>query len=112
MSDFEMAEKMADFLNGLLELDRPAIAALIANRVPCNEKLAEHHSVQVTKQHGGCHVTMLGILNGLCGSNDTNGWGGLVAVFDEHEEKDKVGGLYELKKFRAMANPWGNSDEV
>lgn len=58
------------YLNELIEADRPAIAALIANRVPCNEALADHNTVQVQAQHGGFHVGMLGILNGLFGTVD------------------------------------------
>lgn len=52
-------------LNKLLELDRPAMAALLANRVPCNESLANHSTVQATAQHGGYHVGMFEVLNGL-----------------------------------------------
>lgn len=65
-------------LNGLLALDRPAIAALVANRVPCNDALAAHESVQVQPQHGGHHVGLLGILNGLWGT--FNGVDGPIAV--------------------------------
>lgn len=76
-------DETIQFLNGLLELDRPAIAALIANRVPCNESLANHPTVQVNAQHGGYWVGILGILNGLFGIDEKDGWGYIVAVFDD-----------------------------
>lgn len=70
------------YLNELIALDKPAIAALIANRVPCNEALANHPTVQVSKQNDGYHVGMLGILNGLFGVDDTE-WGPIVFVFED-----------------------------
>jgi hypothetical protein len=76
-----VAEAIA-FLNSLLELDRPAVASLIANRVPCNQALADHETVQVRAQHGGYHVGLLGILNGLFGCDD-DGIGPIAAVFDQ-----------------------------
>lgn len=71
-----------DYLNELIELDKPAIAALIANRVPCNEVLAHHPTVQVRAQNGGFHVGILGILNGLFGTLE-NGWGPITFVFED-----------------------------
>jgi len=76
------------YLNVLIELDRPAIAALVANRVPCNEALAEHPTCQVGAQHGGFHVGLLGLLNGLFGTFDEGehlGWGPIKAVFEDEE---------------------------
>ena len=73
------------YLNELIELDRPALAALIANRVPCNLALAEHPSCQVGSQHGGFHVGMIGILNGMfgVGAMDERGWGPITWVFED-----------------------------
>jgi hypothetical protein len=72
-----------DFLNELLALDRPVIAALIANRVPCNKALADHPTVQAGAQHGGYHVGMLGILNGLFGTYE-DGYGPITAEFGDN----------------------------
>ena len=69
-------------LNELIDLDRPAMGALFANRVPCNPSLADHPTVQVGMQHGGYHVGLMGILNGLFGVDD-NGWGPIALVFDD-----------------------------
>lgn len=81
--------EVIDFLNELVEVDAPAVAALIANRVPCNEQLADHPTVQCGAQHGGFHVGMLGILNGLFGIHEgeyRNGWGAITAVFDDNDK--------------------------
>ncbi len=72
------------FLNKLIAIDKPAIAALLANRVPCNEHLAEHPTVQVSAQHGGFHVGMFGIINGLFGV-DVCGRGLIRYVFQDGE---------------------------
>lgn len=75
------------YLNQLLELDRPAVAALVANRVPCNEALADHPTCQVGVQHGGFHVGLLGVLNGLFGTigdgGPRDGWGWITAEFED-----------------------------
>lgn len=79
--DPKLAQRICEFLNELLEIDRPAIAALIANRVPCNEELSMHPTVQAGAQHGGFNVGWLGILNGLCGIKP-NGQGFINAIFE------------------------------
>ena len=84
------------FLNSLVEIDRYAIAELLCIRVPCNQALADHPSVQVqTGREGGGYtyiapgtsrVGMLGLLNGFCGTLDDGprkGWGPIVAQYDE-----------------------------
>ncbi len=86
MKNVELAKDIIALLNECLEKDRPAVAALIANRVPCNQELADHPTVQAGAQHGGFHVGMLGILNGLCGTLE-NGSGLITARFDGDNEK-------------------------
>jgi len=82
------SSEVVEFLNQLLEADRPAVAALIANRVPCNQVLADHPTVQVGVVHGGFSVGMLGIINGLFGTYP-DGFGCIAAWYDEN--KDLVG---------------------
>jgi hypothetical protein len=75
-------DDVIDYLNELLALDGQAIAALVANRVPCNELLADHRSVQVQVKHGVFYVGLLGVINGMFGTID--GVNGPVAtVFDD-----------------------------
>lgn len=76
-------DETIELLNELIRIDANAMAALIANRVPCNEQMANHPTVQCRAQHGGFHVGMLGILNGLFGVIDYSGWGPITFVFDD-----------------------------
>lgn len=96
-ADLATAAKVVAFLNELLEIDRQAIAALIANRIPCCEALAEHPTVQVAAQHGGYHVGMLGVLNGLCGTM-ADGGGPIMAVFDKPDGND-ISDMLNLMRF-------------
>ena len=90
-----MAQRIVTLLNELLEKDRPAIAALIANRVPCNEAMADHPTLQVSAQHGGFFLGPLGLLNGICGIH-VDGMGPIEAVFSDPEP----GRFANLLKFR------------
>lgn len=83
------------FLNSLLEIDRYAMAELLCIRVPCNQGLANHPTVQVASggersgytfiAPGTFRVGVLGILNGFCGSIDDGprkGWGPIAAIYE------------------------------
>ena len=80
----KLAREVTKFLNQLVEIDRSAVAALVANRVPCNDGLASHPTVQVAKQPGGYHVGLLGVLNGLCGVKP-DGRGFIEARFEDQD---------------------------
>ena len=89
-NDRELAARIVNLLNEVCETDRGAIDALVSHRVPCNESLAEHPTVQVGPALNdvgpdvsfGYVVGLCGILNGLCGV-DENGWGLIAYVQDE-----------------------------
>ena len=78
-------------LNNALEDDRKAVTALMLNsRVDCNDKLAEHPTIQVhcydsetNERTDECSVGTLGLLNGLFGISEEDGWGAIAAVIDE-----------------------------
>lgn len=74
-------DEVIGFLNHLLSLDREAIEKLVEIRVPCNEALTVHPTVQVQLEPGQSLVGILGILNGLCGARE-DGWGFITAVYD------------------------------
>jgi hypothetical protein len=101
MTDMQTANKIVSLLNFLLELDRPAVATLISARVPCNALLAEHPTVQCVKQHGGYNVSVLGLLNGICGiAKDGNGLiEAQFGVLDESTEGEP-GRMLDLIQFR------------
>jgi len=82
-------DEVIGLLNELIEIDKPAIAAIIANRVPCNQVMADHPTVQVGAQNGGFHVGMLGILNGIFGADD-KGWGAIAFEFDDDGNLNRV----------------------
>ncbi len=65
-----MAESVAvEVLNDAFQRDPAAIDALIINRVPCNQALADHPEVIVEQnpvlENGGFTVGALGLLNGV-----------------------------------------------
>jgi hypothetical protein len=84
------------FLNSLVEIDQYAMAELLCIRVPCNQTLADHPTVQVAAggersrvtfiAPGTFRVGMLGVLNGFYGTIDDGpcrGWGPIAAVYDK-----------------------------
>jgi len=81
-------DEMLNFLNHLVAVDRQAVSGLMEARVPCNEALANHESVQValapgTKiEDGQFRVGLLGFLNGFFGTfpdGPKEGWGPITA---------------------------------
>lgn len=76
----EVADQMIKFLNGLVALDPRAMHQIVETRVPCNQALADHTTVQVRERDGHFAVGILGILNGFVGT-DTDGWGFVCAVY-------------------------------
>ena len=69
-------------LNEMVEADREAVQLLVETRVPCNDALADHPTIQVHSEHGRHSVGLLGVVNGLLGA-DTDGWGFICAEFDD-----------------------------
>lgn len=67
----------SEFLNSLVQLDQEAMQKLADTRVPCNKSLVDHPTVQTSNGHVG----LLGIINGLFGTDD-RGWGHICATFD------------------------------
>ena len=56
-----------DLLNDVLERDPKAITKLINMRIDCNERLANHPTVQVHKFDNVYRIGALGLLNGVLG---------------------------------------------
>jgi len=79
---------LIEFLNEALKIDPEAIISLVEKRVRCNEKMADHPSIQVGsgKIKGSTKVGLLGLLNGFCGTIEKGrrkGWGPITAVVDD-----------------------------
>lgn len=84
MREFVSAGHAVRFLNELARLDPVAMLALVGQRVPCNQAIVDHPTVQVTDHAGHPEVGLLGVLNGLFGVFDEGpqkGWGGIGARF-------------------------------
>ena len=79
MSPQEMADHFVERLNEMVAADPNVIHRLVEHRIPCNDALAAHPTVQVVP---GNEVGLLGVLNGLIGV-DADGWGYLAANFDD-----------------------------
>jgi hypothetical protein len=71
-----------ELLNEAFTMDPEALTALTNNRVPCNEALADHPTIQVLDEDGSPKVGLLGILNGIFGA-DENGQGCLAALYSD-----------------------------
>ena len=71
-------------LNSAVLSDSEAMNALVETRVPCNDALADHPTIQVLADDDGSNarVGLLGILNGIFGTMD-NGRGFIEAVCDD-----------------------------
>jgi len=81
-AQIERAERIARFLNDALDIDRAAIATLCGMRVPCNQKLADHPTIQVRAEEDGTFsLGLIGLLNGLIGTDEKQ-HGYLAATFE------------------------------
>jgi hypothetical protein len=78
-------KEAVNFLNELLELDKPTIEKLVAFRVRCNDELTDHKTVQVVCDGDSCRVGLIGIVNGLIKT------GKVAAVYNDY--------THELEKF-------------
>ncbi|MBP2657890.1 MAG: hypothetical protein H6Q69_922 [Firmicutes bacterium] len=92
-------DHVIEILNQAVKADSDAIARLIICRVPCNETLANHPTIQVGaiinktsacgKSEEGLNIQryevgLLGIINGLFGV-DENDYGFIAAQFEDGE---------------------------
>jgi hypothetical protein len=80
----------SDVLNEIHSIDPTVLAALIDYRVPCNDAVAQHKTVQVVDDGRHHWVGLLGILNGLLGV-DGDGRGPLRAIYTDSPENKLVG---------------------
>jgi hypothetical protein len=93
-------DDLIKFLNEVTALDRDFMFRLLKARVPCNQKIADHPSIQVGRaeefglvldQHEGQSVEwmagVLGLLNGFCGTIGGDGpnaaWGPIACRIDD-----------------------------
>ena len=79
-------------LNGMLKMDPAAVTLLMEIRVACNEALADHPTVQVTKKDDGTHeVGLLGLLNGIFGVRADDLYGHVTATYEQDSDTGELG---------------------
>jgi hypothetical protein len=94
MNSQELGNAIISLLNEINGMDPTVLPALINYRVPCNQALADHPTVQVGKKTDGYEVGLLGIINGLLGvKEDSTGYIGA---------KFKDGGLDQIERFELL----------
>lgn len=76
-------DSAVELLNKALELDRRAISSLIQYRVPCNQAMADHPSIQVGSipPSETVVVGLLGIINGIFGADEKGC--GFIGMMDD-----------------------------
>ena len=85
LKDQVTLDEVIDLLNEIHAADPKAMLQLIEGRIPCNEKLAEHPTVQCLTVGGVNMVGILGVINGIFGVNE-RGVGGIAALFNSSGE--------------------------
>lgn len=89
-------------LNEAVAADGPAITALLSARVPCNEALAAHPTIQVREivNESRFEVGALGLINGLI---EAATLGGRIAA--QYDDDDKLIGFveYDVARWDALS---------
>lgn len=99
---------MIHFLNTALYLDPQAINALFSYRVPCNEAIADHPTIQVLQEtpESVPIVGLMGLLNGAFGVDEED-WGfiamdiddeGVITSFYRTSSSERNGGKHASDK--------------
>lgn len=79
------ADDLIAFLNEILNTDPDFMQQLVDHRLPCNQLLADHPTLQVGAGMEHRRVAgVLGLLNGFIGTIDEGprqGWGAIAAIY-------------------------------
>jgi hypothetical protein len=79
-------DEVISLLNDALNRDHKAIEKLFKNqKVLCNKTLAEHPTIQIGLRNNITTVSILGIINGFFGIDDKNGFGAIVAIYEDEK---------------------------
>lgn len=86
-----MTENIVDrtvlIVNEAIELDPSAMKALFENRIPCNNRLAQHPTIQVLQVEDIGHtVGVLGLLSGIVGTR----------MYKGHPNFSKIWAVYDV----------------
>lgn len=90
-------DEAVSVLNEIHAADPTVLPALIACRVPCNDIVADHPTVQVGPSRedpdGPNLVGLLGVLNGVFGIMPNSGSGYIAAYYDDDGTLTHFGNL-------------------
>lgn len=78
-----VAQHAVNVLNEALAADPATISALVDFRIPCNQKLADHPTIQVAGPEDKPRVGLLGIINGMVSRQTGHK---VAAAFDENNK--------------------------
>jgi hypothetical protein len=84
MDQVELAQHLVKCLNEYFQIDPEAIKALFAHRVPVNEAMADHPTVQV-RVDTEATMSILGLLNGVIGTIPGTEVGYLCGDYDDND---------------------------
>jgi hypothetical protein len=82
-----VTDELIEFLNSALALDRVFMTEMVERRLPCNEGIANHPSIQIQDTRTGADTYccgFLGLINGFCGVAST-GWGPIAAIYKDDQ---------------------------
>jgi hypothetical protein len=97
IKEFITPQDAVDLLNEMLRLDPAAATALLNARVPCNQDVANHPTIQVRGYgSGNPSVGLLGVLNGMFGTDD-GGAGPIGAVYDDEKQQQAYLQRFEVR---------------
>jgi len=90
-------QEVVDFLNVLILQDPDAINTLFVTRVPCNENLAKHPTLQVMPGSikGTYYCRVIGIINGIFGADEQGS--GCIAMNGQ-----KIGSKFVVSGFEVL----------
>lgn len=87
-------QETVELLNELLTIDPTCINALFTHRVRCNDKMADHPTVQVRPHAAKYTVGVLGLLNALFGTHDLpghiEGYGAITAIMHVVDDTTQI----------------------
>lgn len=95
IKDSVTVQDVCDLFNEIVRDDPECARALVETRVPCNEAIADHPTIQVNLFEGDdtAKVGLLGFLNGLFGINEKSGMGAVCITVD-----DQTGRVFGMVK--------------
>lgn len=91
-------QKVIDSLNNAFQRDPIAMRLLLINLVQCNEKLADHPTIQVANLEGGYTLSVIGFVNGIMAEL------GLPLIASKWESEADKDGIHKFLGFQIFGD--------